>query len=89
MNRTTIIKITAVVSAAMLCAGIGILMIPPIVFEFLSTYSSDNGVLEEVIDSPLMVSTMPALSAALLILGLVGLGIHGVLKNKQYVKSSS
>jgi hypothetical protein len=30
--------------------------------------------------SPLMTSTLPTLSVALLILGLAGLGVHGLLK---------
>jgi hypothetical protein len=38
----------------MLCIGIGIIIIPPVVFEAFYSYSSDNeGIIEEVIDSPL------------------------------------
>jgi hypothetical protein len=53
------------------------------VCEYLIWYSPDSvTVIEEAIDSPLMVSTLPTLSSALLVLGLVGLGMHGLLKNK-------
>jgi hypothetical protein len=56
-------------------------MVPPIVFEALSSYSPDNEtVIEEATNSTLMVSTLPILSSALLILGLIGLGVHGLLK---------
>jgi hypothetical protein len=73
----------------MLCIGIGIVFIPPMVFEALSSYSPDNETdsplmtqIEEATNSTLMVSTLPTLSSALLILGLIGLGIQGLLKNK-------
>jgi hypothetical protein len=67
----------------MLCIGFGIVFIPPVVFGALIYYSPDNEtVMEEAMDSPLMVSILPTLSSALLVLGLVGLGMHGLLKNK-------
>ena len=70
----------------MLCIGIGIVFIPPIAFEALSSYSPDNQPdsplirqIEEATNSTLMVST---LSSTLLILGLIGLGVYGLLKIK-------
>ena len=67
----------------MLCIGIGIVVIPPIVFEAFYSYSSDNEtVIEEVTNSPLMMSTLPTLASVLLILGLIGLGVHSLWKNK-------
>jgi hypothetical protein len=65
----------------MLGIGLGIVFIPPVVVEYLISYSPDSGI-EEAIDSPLMESTLLTLSSILLILGLIGLGIHGLLKNK-------
>ena len=83
MNRITITAIIPIVSVVMLGIGLGIVFIPPMVFEYLIWYSpASETVIEEAIDSPLMVSTLPALSSALLVLGLVGLGMHGLLKNK-------
>ena len=67
----------------MLCVGIGIIVIPPMVFEAFYSYSSDNEVLiEEVMDSQLMMSVLPTLASILLILGLIGLGVHSLWKNK-------
>jgi hypothetical protein len=67
----------------MLCIGIGIVVIPPIVFEAFYSYSSDNEVIiEEVTNSPLMMSMLPTLASVLLILGLIGLGVHSLWKNK-------
>ena len=81
MNKSTISAITSIISVAMLGIGIGIVMVPPIVFEALSSYSPDNEiVVEEVTNSTLTVSTLPTLSSALLILGLIGLGVHGLKK---------
>jgi hypothetical protein len=83
VNKVTITAIISIVSVVMLGIGLGIVFIPPMVFEYLIWYSPDSEtVIEEVIDSPLMVSTLPTLSSALLVLGLVGLGMHGLLKNK-------
>jgi hypothetical protein len=65
----------------MLGIGIGIIMVPPIVFEALSSYSPDNEiVVEKATNSTLTVSTLPTLSSILLILGLIGLGVHGLKK---------
>ena len=66
----------------MLCVGIGIIVIPPMVFETFYSYSSDNEVLIEVMDSQLMMSVLPTLASILLILGLIGLGVHSLWKNK-------
>jgi hypothetical protein len=67
----------------MLCIGIGIVVIPPIVFEAFYSYSSDNEVIiEEVTNSPFMMSMLPTLASVLLILGLIGLGVHSLWKNK-------
>jgi hypothetical protein len=53
------------------------------VVEFLISYSPDSmTVIEEAMDSPLLLSTLPGLSFALLFLGLGGLGVQGLLKNK-------
>jgi hypothetical protein len=81
MNKTTITTITSIISIAMLCTGFGIVMIPPMVFEMLSSYYPDNEILaEEAINGPLMMFTLPTLSSAFLILGFAGLGILGLLK---------
>jgi hypothetical protein len=81
VNNITITAITSIIPVVMLCIGIGIVMVPPIVFEALSSYSPDNEtVIEEATNSTIMVSTLPTLSSALLILGLIGLGVHGLLK---------
>jgi hypothetical protein len=83
MNKPTITAITSIVSVLMLCIGIGIIVIPPIVFEAFYSYSSDNEtIIEEVTNSPLMMSTFPTLASVLLILGLIGLGVHSLWKNK-------
>ncbi len=83
MNRVTITAIISIISVVMLGIGLGIVFIPPIVFAYLIWYSPDSEtVIDEAIDSPLMVSTLPTLSSVLLVLGLVGLGMHGLLKNK-------
>lgn len=67
----------------MLCIGIGIIVIPPIVFEAFYSYSSDNEtIIEEVTNSPLMMSMLPTLASVLLILGLIGLGVHSLWRNK-------
>jgi len=34
-------------------------------------------------NSPLMMSILPTLTSALLILGLIGLGVHGLLKSRK------
>jgi hypothetical protein len=81
VNRVTITAIISNVSVVMLCIGLGILFIPPMVVEYLIWYSPDSEtVIEEAMDS--MVSTLPTLSSAVLVLGLAGLGVHGLLKNK-------
>lgn len=83
MNKPTITAIVSIVSVLMLCIGIGIIVIPPIVFEAFYSYSSDNeAIIEEVTNSPLMMSMLPTLASALLILGLIGLGVHSLWKNK-------
>jgi hypothetical protein len=46
----------------------------------VSSYYNDREIVEHAIDNPLMKSTLPTLSLALLILGFVGLGIRGLLK---------
>ena len=67
----------------MIIIGIGIVMVPPIILEALYSYSPNNeSVVEEATNSPLMMSTLPTLASALLILGLIGLGVYGSLKNK-------
>jgi hypothetical protein len=56
-------------------------MVPPMILEALYSYSPDNETMvEEATNSPLMVSILPTLATALLILGLIGLGVHGLLK---------
>jgi hypothetical protein len=83
VNRVTITAIISIVSVVMLGIGLGILFIPPMVAEYLIWYSPDSEtVIEETMDSPLLVSTLPTLSSALLVFGLAGLGVHGLLKNK-------
>ncbi|HZA70451.1 MAG TPA: hypothetical protein VE548_12195 [Nitrososphaeraceae archaeon] len=83
MNKPTITAITSIVFVLMLCIGIGIVMIPPIVFEAFYSYSSDNeAIIEEVTNSPLMMSMLPTLASVLLILGLIGLGVHNLWKNR-------
>jgi hypothetical protein len=64
----------------MLSVGIGIVMVPPIVFEIIPPYTTNNDTLiEQILNSPLITSKLPALSSTLLILGLVGLGVRGLL----------
>jgi hypothetical protein len=82
VNKVTIIAITSIISVVILCLGIGIVFIPPMLFEALSSFSPDMRQIEEATNSTLIVSTLPTLSSALLILGLIGLGIQGLLKNK-------
>jgi hypothetical protein len=83
VNKPTITAITSIVSVVMLCIGIDIVVIPPIVFEAFYSYSSDNEVIiEEVTNSPFMMSMLPTLASVLLILGLIGLGVHSLWKNK-------
>jgi hypothetical protein len=65
----------------MLCVGLGTVFIPPMIFEAVSSYYADSEIVEQAIDSPLMASTIPTLSVALLILGLVGIGGTSLLKN--------
>jgi hypothetical protein len=64
----------------MLSIGIGIVMVPPIVFEVLRSSSPDNEILiEQTKNDPLFTSKLPTLSSTLLILGSVGLGVQGLL----------
>jgi hypothetical protein len=70
--------IISTVFVVMLCIGLGILFIP---FLVVGLWYSDSEAIEAV-DSTLMASTLPTLAFALLILGLIGLGIHSLLKNK-------
>ena len=81
MNRVTITAIISIVSVVMLCIGFGIVFILPMVVRILSWYSPNSEtVIEEAMDSPVMV-----LSPILLVLGLAGLGVHSLLK--QYVRA--
>jgi hypothetical protein len=83
VNKPTIIVIVSTASVVMLCIGIGIIVIPPMVFEAFYSYSSDNeAFIDEVTDSQLMISMLPTLASILLILGLIGLGVHSLWKNK-------
>jgi hypothetical protein len=71
---------TSIISVVMLSIGIGIVMVPPIVFEVLPSASPDNDILvEQTINDQLFTSKLPTLSSTLLILGLVGLGVQGLL----------
>jgi hypothetical protein len=74
VNKVTVVTVTSIISVIMLCTGIGIVFIPPMVFEALSSYSRVDEILmvqvEETMNSTLMVSTLPTLSSALPILGL-------------------
>lgn len=82
MDKHTI-AIISIASVAILSIGIGIIAIPPIVFEAFYSYSSDNqAIIEEVTDSQLMMSVLPTLASILLILGLIELGVHNLWKNK-------
>jgi hypothetical protein len=91
VNKATIIvATTSIIPVAMLIIGIGIVMIPPMILEALVSYSPDNEtIVEEAIDSPLMMSTLPNLASALLVLGLIGLGVHALLKNKLSIRRKS
>jgi hypothetical protein len=81
VNKITITAITSVIPIVILIIGIGIVMIPPMILEALVSYSPDNEtIVEEATNSPLMMSTLPTLATVLLILGLIGLGVHGLLK---------
>jgi hypothetical protein len=83
VNRVTITAIISNVFVVMLCIALGILFIPPMVVAYLIWYSPDSKtVIEDAMDSPLLASTLPSLSFALLFLGLGGLGVQGLLKNK-------
>jgi hypothetical protein len=83
VNKPTIIAIISTASIVMLCIGIGIIVIPPMIFEAFYSYSSDNeALIDEVTDSQLMISVLPTLASILFILGLIGLGVHGLWKNK-------
>jgi hypothetical protein len=74
----------------MLSTGIGIVMVPPIVFEVLRSSSPDNEILiEQTINDPLITSKLPTLSSILLILGLVGLGVQGLLLTRKLIIHSS
>ena len=46
----------------------------------VSSYYNGREIVEQAIDNPLMKSSLPTLSLALLIFGLVGLGVRGLLK---------
>ena len=53
------------------------------VFEAFYSYSPDNeALIDEVTDNQLMMSMLPTLASILLILGLIGLGVHSLWKNK-------
>jgi hypothetical protein len=83
VNKPTIIAIISTASVVMLCIGIGIIVIPPMVFEAFYSYSSDNeALIEEIMDSQSMMSVLPTLASILLILGLIGLGVHSLWKSK-------
>ena len=80
MNKIPITAITSIIPSVILCIGLGIVFVPPMVFEVVSSYYNDREIVEQAIDNPLMKSTLPTLSLALLILGLVGLGVRSLLK---------
>jgi hypothetical protein len=81
VNKIAITAITSIIPIAILIIGMGIVMVPPMILEALYSYSPDNeSVVEEATNSPLMMSTLPTLATALLILGLIGLTVHGLLK---------
>jgi hypothetical protein len=79
-KKITNTAITSIIPLAMICIGFGITFIPPVVLGILGW--NDQRVIEEAMSSPLTVSTLPTLSTALLILGSIGLAVHGLLKNK-------
>ena len=64
----------------MLCIGLGIVFVPPMVIEVVSSYYPHSEIVEHAVDNQLMKSTFPTLSLALLILGLVELVVRGLLK---------
>jgi hypothetical protein len=69
VNKITITTIISIVSVVMPGIGLGIVFIPPMVVEYLIWYSPDNEtVIEEAMDSPLMMSTLPTLSSPLLLI---------------------
>jgi hypothetical protein len=80
VNKITIAAITSIIPSVILGIGLGIVFVPPMAFEVVSSYYDDREIVEHAIDNPLMKSTLPTLSLALLILGLAGLGAHGMLK---------
>jgi hypothetical protein len=80
VNKIPITAITSIIPSVILCIGLGIVFVPPMVFEMVSSYYNDREIVEQAIDNPLMKSTLPTLSLALLILGLVGLGVRSLLK---------
>jgi hypothetical protein len=80
VNKIIIATITSIIPSVMLGIGLGIVFVPPMVFEVVSTYHNDREIVELAIDNPLMKSMLPTLSLALIILGLAGLGAHGMLK---------
>jgi hypothetical protein len=79
VNEITIAAITSIIPSVMLGIGLGIVFVPPMAFE-VSSYYLDREIVEHEMGSPLMTSTLPTLSIAFLILGLAGLGVHGLLK---------
>jgi hypothetical protein len=79
VNEITIAAITSIIPSVMLGIGLGIVFVPPMAFE-VSSYYLDREIVEQAMGSPLITSTLPTLSVALLILGLAGLGVHGLLK---------
>jgi hypothetical protein len=79
VNKITIAAITSIIPSVMLGIGLGIVFVPPMEFEVSSSYL-DREIVEQAMDNPLMTSTLPTISAALLILGLAGLGVRGLLK---------
>jgi hypothetical protein len=81
VNKIPFAAITSIIPSVMLGIGLGIVFVPPMVFE-VSSYYLDREIVEQAMDSPLMISTLPTLSIALLILGLARLGLHGLQKNK-------
>jgi p-aminobenzoyl-glutamate transporter AbgT len=69
----------SIVTVAMLSTGISVIMFTPMLISAFSLYYPvDNNLL--AINSPMMTSTLPALSSVFLILGLVGVGVQGLWK---------
>jgi hypothetical protein len=56
--------------------GIRYCICTPHGFEVVSSYYNGREIVEQAIDNPLMKSSLPTLSLALLIFGLVGLGVR-------------